>query len=119
MNLPGLELPMPVIAAHIIVQHNAVAFTHRSNFAIFHIDPDDAMLIKINDNTCIDEREASIAVLIFNATRERLVRNNDIVTVRSKELFSRVVLDDVTAVVIAIDVPLHNGRLAKAKLHNG
>ena len=72
-------------------------------------DPNDEMLIKIKDNDWVDKLEASSAVLIEIGPFGRHVRDNDFVTVYSKELPSRSVLDGVTAVVVVVtDQPLRN-----------
>lgn len=118
MNLLGLEVPQLVSLASEVSQHDEGFITTTSQLSSSAItpkfDPDDTMLMKINDKDCLDELEVSLK-LMGNVPCGTWRRNNDSVTVCScsKELPSPDVHDDVTALVIALDDPLNNDRLVK------
>ena len=60
MNLPGLEVPQFVIPRVTIRvdQHDGVKITttsELSNFVAVIFDPADAILMNVNDDSCVDE----------------------------------------------------------------
>ena len=117
-----IEVPQLIIGASIVYQRDGVVNTtprQLSNSAICpKHDPNDAMLMKLNGNGCVDELEDPPGH-IDNVPNGRLVNNRGSGIVRTKELLSVGVLDGVTARVIAFDMPLQNDRLLKSSCKTG
>ena len=117
MNLPALEVPQFIILASIVYQHDAsIIFrtSQLSNSAISpEFDPDDAVVMKINDEDCSDELVA-VPALMDNVPSGKLARkNNDIFAVCSQKLSGPDVNDDETVLLTVSEDPLHNDRLVK------
>jgi len=67
MNLLGLEVPQLVSLASEVSQHDEGFITTTSQLSSSAItpkfDPDDTMLMKINDKDCLDELEVSLKLM--------------------------------------------------------
>lgn len=124
MNLPALEVPQLVIAANKVYQHDGGIISTTSQLSspaiAVKLDPDDAMLMKIDDKDCLDELVAFLAIsaltLRDNIPFGRIAGtggNNDMGTVRSKGLPSPDVRDAESVLRMMSEDPLRNDKLVR------
>ena len=115
VNLPGNEPPQLVSRAGVVFQHDGGEFGWTSqckNSAIsVSFDPDNEILIEINDKDWVNKLEACLA-LRDNIPEVRLARK----AVWSKVLAGRGILNAIFAPRAILDDPLKNDKLVKAKL---
>ena len=126
MNLPAIQVPQLVILLSKVYQHNRGLIVRASQLGsctnTVKLEPDNGMLMKINNKGCLDELVAFPTVralaLVDDVPFCLPGTNNDLVTVCTKVQPGPDARDDEGIVLGRVEDPLRNDMLVN-KSHNG